>query len=127
MIGKSVGLTIIWWLEAIISIRVLLFSIPVIINKCLAKSFALSSLNDRFIAILTTTALLYCIVGVVSILGFRYWKMTQYLAAILTLLLTVGFLYVFDQPSATVDLNYFAPVVCATIATMFAGFLGRKK
>jgi len=126
MNGKSVGLTIIWWSEAIIALRVLLFSIPVMINKYLAKSFTLVDLNDRFIAVITVTALLYCIVGVVSILGTRHWKVAHYLAAILTLTLTVGSLYAFDQPSATVGLNYFSPIIFATVFTAFTGFLGRK-
>ena len=127
MNGKSVGLTILWWVEAIISIRVLLFSVPVIINKYLEKSFALSDLNDRFIAVMTATALLYGVVGIISILGFKYWKATHYLAVILTFAFTVGSLYCFDQPSSTVDLNYFAPVVFAMVLTALAGFLGRKK
>jgi len=127
MNGKSVGLTIVWWIEVIISLRVLLFSIPVIISKSLEKSFALSDLNDRLIAVMTITAVLYCIVGITSILGLRQWKVAHYLAAILTFALTAGSLYAFDQPPATVDLNYFAPFVFATAATALAGFLGRKK
>jgi len=126
MKGKSVGLTIIWWLEAIISIRVMLFSVPVMINKCLAKSFALSNLNDRSIAVMTAAALLYCIVGIVSISGFRFWKVIHYLALVLTFALTVGSLYVYDQPSSTVNLSYFIPVMVATVYTALVGFLGRK-
>jgi len=127
MNAKSVGLTIMWWVEAIISLRVMLFSIPVILNKYLEKSFMLSDLNDRFIAVMTATALLYCIVGIASILGFRYWKVTHYLAMIATFVLTVGSLYAFDQPQASVSLNYFVPVVFATAVTALTGFLGRKK
>jgi len=127
MNGKSVGLIILWWVEVIISIRVLLFSVPVIINKCLEKSFALSDLNDRFIAVLTVTALLYAVVGIVSIFGFKHWKLVHYLAAILTFVLTLGALTYFDQSPQTVGLNYFAPFVFALILTAFAGFLGRKK
>jgi len=125
--AKSVGLTIVWWVEAIISLRAMLFSIPVMLNKYLAKSFVLSDLNDRFIAIMTATALLYCLVGIASILGLRYWKAAHYLAMIAAFLLTLGSLYAFDQPQASVSLNYFAPVIFATIATSFAGFLGRGK
>lgn len=124
---KSVGLTIVWWSETIISLRAMLFSIPVMINKCLEKSFTLSDLNDRFIAVMTATAFMYCIVGIVSILGFRYWKVTHYLAMTATFVLTVGSLYVFDQPQTSVSLNYFAPVIFATVVTALAGFLGRKK
>jgi len=87
---KSVGLKILFYVEAIIAIRVLLFSIPVMINKYLASSFLLSDLNDCFIAVMTVTALLYLIVGVVSIFGYRYWKTIHYLAAFFTLIITVA-------------------------------------
>jgi len=124
---NPVGLTILWWIEAIISIRVLLFSAPVMISKNLAKNFMLSDLNDRFIVVMTAVALVYGIVGIISILGFRLWKVAHYLAVILTLALTVGSLYAFSQPSGTVGLNYFTPVIFATVATVLVGFLGRTK
>jgi hypothetical protein len=124
---KSVGLIILLWVEAIISLRVMLFSVPVMINQYLEKSFALSGLNDRFIAVMTATVSLYCIVGIVSILGYRFWKATHYLALILTFVLTFGSLYAFDQPPATVHISYFVPLIFATLFTALAGFLGRKK
>ena len=127
MDGKSIGLKIMWWSEMIISIRVLLFLVPVLINQYLAKNFLLSNLNDRFIALLSAAAIFYLIIGVMSIIGFRYWKITHYLAAILTLALTAGSLFYFGQPSRTVDLIYFAPVFFAMVLTVFTGFLGRKK
>lgn len=123
---KSVGLTIIWWSETIISLRVLLFTLPVMINGYLEKSFTLSDLNDRFIVLLSVTALLFCITGIVSILGTRHWKVAHYLSVVLTLMLTVGSLYAFDQSSATVSLNYFLPMIVATVFTAFSGFLGRN-
>ena len=124
---KPVGLTIVWWVEAIIAIRVLLFSAPVMINKYLAKSFALSDLNDRFMAVMSVTALLYCIVGIVSILGFRYWKVIHYLALISAIVLTVSSLYVLDQASETAGLSYFVPIIFAAIFTVLISFLGEKK
>jgi len=125
MNGKSVGLIIVWWIEAIISLRVLLFSIPVMINKYLAKSFALSDLNNRFIAVLTVTALIFFGVGIVSILGFKNWKALHYLAAIIALLLTVGSLYMMNQPLGTVDTYYFYPILFANLVVLLIVILGR--
>jgi len=127
MNGKSIGLIILWWCEAIIAVRVLLFSVPVIINKSLAKSFLLSGLNDRFIVVITVTALLYFIVGVASIFGYRYWKAIHYLAAVFTLLLTVGSLSILGRPSDIVGLYYFFPIFVSTVFVCFAGFLGGAK
>jgi len=125
MNGRSVGLTILWWSEAIISIRVLLFSIPVMINKYLAKSFALSDLNDRFIVVLTVTALIFLGVGIVSIIGFKNWKALHYLAAVVALLVTVGSLYLMNQPLSTVGTYYFYPILCANLIVLLTVVLGR--
>ena len=111
MVGRSVGLKILFWSETIISVRILLFTIPVMMNKIVAKSFHLSNGNDSFIALLSTTAVFYVFVGIASILGFRYLKAVHYLAAVVTLSLTVGSLNLLDQSSASAGVHYFYPVL----------------
>jgi len=127
MKGKSVGLQILLWSEVIVSARVLLFSIPVIINKCLAQSFSLSSSDDRFIAVMTLTALLYFLVGIVSIAGYRFWKAIHYAAAILIILLTVCSLNMSGQTPAAPGLYYFSPLLFSVIVTVLAGILRGAK
>jgi hypothetical protein len=128
MNGKSIGLIILWWCEAIISVRVLLFSLPVIINKSQAKIFDLQALNDRFIVVMSATALLYFVVGVASICGYRYWKAIHYLAAIFTVLLTVGSLVIVGQPADdVVGGYYFFPIIVSAIFVCLAGFLARAQ
>jgi len=124
---KSIGLTILWWCETIIAIRVLLFTMPVIINKYWAGNFLLSGVNDRFIIVLSATALLFFVVGIASIIGYRYWKAIHYLAAVFTLVLTVGSLSVFSQPSDIVGVYYFTPIFVSIVFVCFAGFLGSVK
>lgn len=127
MDGKSVGLKILFYAEAIVAIRVLLFSIPVMINKYSANSFLLSDLNDSFIAVMTVTALLHLIVGVVSILGFRSWKAIHYSAAIFTLIITAGSLRIVNQSSVSANLYYFSPILFSAGIVSFAGVLGGTK
>jgi len=127
MDGKSVKLVILWWSEMIISLRVLLFSIPVFINKYLAKSFSLADINDRFIAVISVTALLYFGVGLISIIGSKNWKVFQYSAAFIVLALTAYSLYTFDQPPGSVGLYYFYPVLLADMLALLTLVLGRNK
>ena len=124
---KSVGLQILWWSEVIISIRVLLFTLPVAINKWLAKSFLMSNFDDRFMIVITATALVYCIAGIASIAGYRYWKSVHYLAAIFTAVLTLGLLNLAGDTPQAMGLPYFTPVLFAIAVIVFVGVLGAKQ
>ena len=84
MEGRSVGLKILWWAETILALRVLLFTIPVMINQYSQNNSLLSDPNGLFIVLLTVIAALYCVVGILSILGSRFWKAAHYLAVALT-------------------------------------------
>lgn len=125
--GNSVGINILWWSETIIALRVLLFSLPVIINKSLAKTFVVSNINDRFIAVLTVAALFYCVVGVSSIFGHRYWKSVHLLAAIFTGVLTLGSIYILEQPATKIGVYYFTPIIFSVVIALIAGVLGGAK
>jgi len=124
MKGKSVGLVILWWSEVIISLRALLFTVPVIINKILAENFILSDPENRFIILLTLTAVFYLLSGLTSIVGFKFWKYIHFAAALFTVLLTVSALNGEVQISA--GLHYFYPVMIAVIFTVFAVILDKK-
>ncbi len=125
---KSVGFKILCWSEIIISLRVLLFSIPVMINKYSAGSFSLSNLEDQFIGILSLTALLYFIVGVMSLSGNKLWKAAYLLAVVPVVFFTLASVKISGQ-SLTAENGYFAlPLLFSVIATVFTGILsGRKK
>jgi len=124
---KSVGLIIFWWSEVIISIRVLLFTMPVIINKLLAENFILADLENRFIILLTLTAIFYFLAGLTSIGGFRFWKFLHFSAAIFTILLTVSSLFVQGQIQAGAGMYYFYPVLFSIGITLLAVILGNSK
>jgi hypothetical protein len=127
MNGKSVGLIILWWSEVIISVRVLLFSIPVMISKYSAKSLSLSDPDSLFMAMITVTALVYFAVGIISISGYRFWRAAHYMAAALIILLTAGALYTTAQPPAGAGAHYFLPLLFSVIFTVLAGVLGGMK
>ena len=127
MEGKSVGFKILCWSEVIISLRVLLFSIPVMINKNSAGSISLSNLDDRYMAILSLTAVLYFIAGVMAIAGNKLWKSAHILGVVFVTLATLATVKVAGQPLASITAYYVLPLLFAVIVTVLTGILGRIK
>ncbi len=124
---KSVGLTILCWSEIIISLRILLFSIPVMINKHSAGSLSLSNFEDQFIGILSLTAALYFLVGLMSITGNKFWKAAHLLAVVLVLSFTLASVKVSGRAIASENAYFSLPLLFSVIATVLTGILGRKK
>ena len=127
MSKNPVGLIILWWSETIISLRVLLFSMPVMINKYSSGHFSLSNMDDRFMALLSLTALLYFVVGILSISGFKFRQGIHYAAVIVVLLLTVGSLYLSNQLVTKTDPYYFLPLLFSVVIIALAGILRKTK
>jgi hypothetical protein len=124
---KSVGLTILCWSEVIISLRVLLFSIPVMINKNSAGNFSLSVLEDQFIGILSLTAVLYCIVGIMAIMGNKLWRAAHLLAVVMVLCFTLASAKISGQALGSENTYFALPLLFSVIVTVFSGILGRTK
>lgn len=121
MVKKSVGRQILWAGEMVVSLRVLLFSIPVMINKYDLHTFSLTRLDDRYIAVISLTAIIYFIVGLVSFTGFRFWKAVHYLAVVLIGVLTFGSLMMANRLSPSVGAYYYVPLLCSVIVAVLAG------
>ena len=124
---KSVGLKILCWSEIIISLRVLLFSIPVMINKHSAGSFSLSNLEDQFIGILSLTAVLYFVVGIMSLSGNKLWKAAHLLAVVLVLFATLASVKVSGQAMGSENAYFSLPLLFSVIVTVFTGILSGRK
>ena len=118
---RSISLRILWWSEIIISARILFFSIPVLIQKNLERSFSPIKVDDWFVIILTSTALIYLLVGYASITGHRLWKFFHYLAAALIFLLSVGLWNLMISTTLTFEPFYFLPALFAVGIALFIG------
>jgi hypothetical protein len=127
MEGKSVGLKILCFAEVIISLRVLLFSIPVMISRNSAGVFSMTNLDDRFMAVLSLTAILYCLAGSMAIAGSKLWKAAHYLAVVFVALATLATVKVAGAPLSSFDSYYALPLLFAVIFTVLTGVLGRAK
>ena len=124
---KSVGLNILWWVEAVISLRVLLFTAPVLANKWMGKSLTVSAVDDQLILVLTITAVYYLVIGAVSIIGFAYWKVLHFLGVVFIFILTVGSFNAAGQELASLGLFYYSPIIFSALVTLCAGVLGGSR
>lgn len=118
MTKEPLGVRMLWWAEVIAGARVLLFFIPVTINRGMKKTFFSDDLADRLIVVAALTALLYLAAGIVSIGGRKWWKLFHYLAMIMVACLTAGFL---NTPAGTYEplpWGYFLPLICAIVMTV---------
>ena len=126
---KSVGLTIMLWVEMIIALRVMLFTIPVFINKFLEKTPVLASMDDRFILILTLTAIYYFLTGLMSLMGLRFWKILHLAAVLFTLLLMAGAGSLYPPgpiPGAGLGMHFFYPGLFAMGMALLTTILGAR-
>ncbi len=118
MTKEPLGVRILWWAEVIAGTRVLLFFIPVMINRGMEKTFFSDDLADRLIVLAALAALLYLAAGIVSVGGRKWWKLFHYLAMIVVACFTAVFL---NTPAGTyqpLPWAYFLPLICAIVMTV---------
>ncbi len=127
MEGKSVGLRILCWCEMIVSLRVLLFTIPVMINKNSAGTFAMANLDDRFMVVLSLTAVVYFLAGVLAISGNKLWRAAHILAVVLVGLATIATVKVSGAALSSCNSYYALPLLFAVILTVLTAILGKTK
>ncbi|MBZ0165917.1 MAG: hypothetical protein K8I00_03850 [Candidatus Omnitrophica bacterium] len=123
---SSVGTTILWWLEAIVSARVLLFTIPVLINNQMTGTTKSSGAENWFMLMITVAAVLYLFVGLMSIIGHKLAPMFHFLAAAVVLVMTIGMVMQSSGSTGGLNVGFFIPLVFASIFTALAYFLTKK-
>ncbi|MFT5170045.1 MAG: CheY-like chemotaxis protein [Candidatus Omnitrophota bacterium] len=124
---KSLRLKIIFAIEAIVGARILLFTIPVIISKKSGDVVFPYSVDDRFVMVITFVSLLYLAVGVVSLMGHKFWRYLHYFTAIVTFILTSFLLKFITERGGDGSFIYYSPVVFALFVTIFAVLIRDKK
>jgi len=126
MKNQSIGLQILGAVEVIVSARILLFTIPVFINKGLAANFFPIAAVDWFIMVLTLVALLYLVVGITSIMGYKFWTFFHYLAAVLVFVMTAGLYNLMISTQTNLNIAYSLPVFFSLIVTICAVLMRNK-
>ena len=128
MKNLSLKMKILFGIEAIVSARILLFTIPVIISeKASAEPFPYS-IEDRLILTLTYISALYLVIGISSFAGHKLWKLFHYLAAGVGLFLTSYLLKSVNELGGEAGIIHYAPVgfilfvtICVALSKAQAG------
>lgn len=117
MKANSLGLQILWWAEIVVGARALLFFVPVMISKWQLRVLTPYALEDWFLWVATFASLLYFLIGIVSLLGHKLWRVFHAVAMLIVMLLTFGLWNMSAQRHIFFPLFYLLPAGWAIMAT----------
>lgn len=117
MKADSLGLQILWWAEIVVGARALLFFVPVMISKWQLRSSSAYALEDWFMWAAAFASLLYFLIGIVSLLGHKLWRIFHAAAMFIVMLLTFGLWNMSTQQQVSLPLLYLLPAVLVLFLT----------
>ncbi len=126
MSKPSVGAIILWWMEAIVSIRVLLFTVPVLINKQMTALPEGFGGGEGFIVMITVAAALYLFTGLASIIGHKLGQVFHYLAAGVVVVMTAGLVIKSSGAAGGFHAGYLVPSIIAIVFSVLAFVLTKN-
>jgi hypothetical protein len=112
---RSIALQILWWTEIIVSLRILLFFLPVLINKYISPQVAPSHIEDWGAVFLTFALLCYLLTGVLSLMGTRLWRLFHLLSVAVVVVMTLGFMQILSKANAPIKIAYFFPLIISVV------------
>jgi hypothetical protein len=115
---RSITLQILWWTEIIVSLRVLLFFLPVLINQYITPQIAPPRSEDWGIVFMTFAMLLYLLTGVSSLMGMRLWRFFHVLSCAVVAVMTWGYWQMLLQSGVEMKMVYIVPLVIAVVITI---------
>lgn len=99
----------------IVSARALVFFLPVLINKYLTEGFVPGLLDNLFIVVAALAALFYLFVGIISLLGHKFWRLFHWMGVMVVASLTAGLCHVVQEAQMPIRPIYFVPMVLAVM------------
>lgn len=117
---KTVGLLIILWVQVVVCARILLFTVPVLINKYARQVVPAEPVADAFMVFITTFSFLYLGVGIASLIRRKVVRTFQYAGCALTAFLTAAFFIAAGQSSGPFLAYYFLPLIFSVFAAIAA-------
>lgn len=125
MKNQSIGPQILAWAEVIVSVRVLLFTLPVLIDKKMSGATAMGA-NDWFMLLMTLSALLFVAIGLMSIVKQKPSAAFHIVAVVLIGGMTAMLMNRIATTNLISSPAYFLPAVVAVIMTGLAFFVNKK-
>ena len=126
MKANSLGLQILWWAEIVVGARALLFLIPVMISKWQLRGLSPYALEDWFMWVAAFASLFSFLIGIVSLLGHKLWRIFHVVAMLIVTLLTFGLWNMSTQRQVSPPLLYLLPAVWVLFLTAAAYLIKTK-
>jgi hypothetical protein len=121
MKSRSILLKIVFFAEMIIAARILVFTLPVIINAYGRGASSLAGIEGLTVITMTLIASFYFMTGLASLLGMRGWKLFHYLGSALTLVLTYSLAQKAVEFNAGMSAVFYIPVAVSLALSLFVG------
>ncbi len=126
MKNQSIGPQILAWAEVIVSVRVLLFTLPVLLDKKMSGAAAAMGANDWFMILLTLSALLFVAIGLMSVLKNKSSAAVHIVAVVLIGVMTAVLMNRLSTTNLITSPAYFLPAGVAVVMTVLAFILNKK-
>lgn len=115
---KPAGLLILSWAEIILALRVLLFALPVFLNRILTKKLTFTE-QETFLFTLAGIALLLLIAGIMTVLGHKQWRSLHYLMAFGVTAVSFVFIGFGIAGGGRISPFYYLPVIFALLVLLY--------
>ena len=126
MENRSLGTTLVLWLETIISARILMFTVPVLISKKIDHILWSADINNWFIVVVTTACLIFLLIGIASLLNFSMWRVFHYIGTLIVLVLTASIFSRCNAAQLPFEGIYALPAAFAIVFTILISILGKS-
>ena len=125
MAQKSLGLKIFLFCEVVVAFRILLFEIPMFVDKFFGAKASSISEMDRFLAVVVFVSIFYLVAGIAAICGHSLWRLLHYLVTVLAAFLTLAFYQILHYSGQPFQLMYYLPLLCSLL-TAWVVFVYQK-
>jgi hypothetical protein len=119
----TLGIKIFLFCELIVAARLLLFEIPVFLDRFFGASKAAGfSSVDRFQVVIIFVSIFYLAASGAALLGHAFWRPLHYLTTALAVILTLSFCFNLQKLGQPVETFYYFPVVCSIVTSLVVFF-----
>ncbi len=122
---KSLGIKIFLFCELVVACRILLFEIPISVNKFFGTRITDLSNTDRFQAIIVFVSIFYLVAATAALLGHTFWRQLHYLTTALAAVLTLAFFVILQQQGQPFYSFYYLPII-GSVLTSWVVFFYRE-
>lgn len=103
--------------ELVVAFRILLFEIPMSLDKFFGVKVSVLTDADRFQAIIVFVSFFYLIAASAALLGHSMWRQLHYLTTGLAVVLTLAFQFNLHQAGQVFHSYYYLPVICSVLTS----------